>query len=423
MKNKPTEILIFNSIRMRKFSLILYLLICLTDLFAQADTTGIKRIPVDTSRMLLNMDAVYNRPFLQAGKIPIAIGGYAEAHSSYFATDGITDGLEFQVPNLTVFMASNIKNRIKFLSEVAFVEGGKSVVVDFAAMDISLHPLLNLRGGIILNPIGGFNQNHDAPKWDFISRPLSSTTIIPSTWCNAGFGIFGKYSSTNFAWGYEAYISNGFDDHIIKNGQSRTWLAATKENPNRFEESSNGGPLVTIKTAIRHRKVGEIGFSWMGGVYNQFQQDGITLDKQRRVDLVAIDFNTVIPKLNTFIYAEYVLVVIDIPTTYTQQFGNRQQGGFIDVVQPILRKPIFGWENTVLNLNFRFEYADYNIGTFTETGGNISDHVFGIVPGISFRPSPQTVIRANYSYYWQTDLLGNPPVQVAGFQFGFATYF
>ena len=49
------------------------------------------------------------------------------------------------------------------------------------------------------------------------------------------------------------------DDKIISNNIGRTWLPASKENKERFEESFNGVPLVTAKTAFRHRKIGEIG--------------------------------------------------------------------------------------------------------------------------------------------------------------------
>lgn len=390
---------------------------------AQSDTSLIKRIPPDSSKLNMNMDAVYNRPFLQVGKVPVSLGGYVEANSSYFQTDGITEGLSFQLPRLTIFVASSIKNRIKFLSEIELEEGGREINIEFASMDIQLHPLLNLRGGVIMNPIGSFNQNHDGPKWEFISRPISATTIIPSTWSNVGFGLFGKYARNNLVWAYEFYLTNGFDDKIISNSQNKTWLAASKLNSERFEESFNGVPLVTAKTAFRHRKIGEIGFSWMGGVYNKFQEDGLELDSRRRVDLFAIDFNTTIPKIKTYINAEWVWASINVPETYTQQYGNKQQGGFIDIVQPIMRRTMFGWENSTINLAFRTEYADYNIGTFTETGGNIYDHIFAIVPGISFRPSPQTVIRANYRYHWERDLLGNPAARAAGFQLGFSTYF
>ena len=390
---------------------------------AQIDSSFIKRIPVDTSKIKLNMDAVYNRPFMQMGKVPVALGGYVEANTSYFGTDGVTEGLSFQIPRMTLFVSSAIKKRIKFLAEIEFEEGGKEIGIEFASMDIEFHPLFNFRGGVIMNPIGAFNQNHDGPKWEFVSRPISATTIIPSTWSNVGFGIFGKYAKNNLVWAYEFYATNGFDDKIIANNNNRTWLSASKLNPERFEESFNGVPLITAKTAFRHRKIGELGISWMGGVYNKFVEDGLTLDKRRRVDLFALDFNTVIRKTKTYITTEWVWAMIDVPNTYTQQFGNKQQGGFIDIVQPVLKRKILGWENSTFNVALRGEYADYNVGTFNETGENISDHVFAIVPGISFRPSQQTVIRFNYRYHWQTDLLGNPASRTAGFQFGFSTYF
>lgn len=391
--------------------------------FAQNDSAFLKRVKPDTQLLPVNMDAVYNRPFLQAGKIPVAVGGYLEANSSYFQTDGVSEGLSFQLPRLTVFLSSTVKKRIKFLTEIELEEGGKEIAIEFASMDIELHPLLNLRGGVVMNPIGAFNQNHDGPKWEFISRPIASTTIIPSTWSNVGFGLFGKYARNNFVWGYEAYVTNGFDDRIISNANNRTWLPASKLNRERFEESFNGVPLITAKTVFRHRKIAEVGLSWMGGVYNKFREDGMELDVRRRVDLFAIDINSTIPKIRTSITGEWVWAFIDVPSTYTQQYGNKQQGGFVDIVQPVLRRKVFGWENSTLNVAFRTEYADYNVGTFNETGGNLYDHVFAIVPGISFRPSPQTVIRANYRYHWERDVLGNPAARTAGFQFGFSTYF
>ncbi len=407
---------------MKKIILLILLFLNL-HFFAQTDSSFVKRTPADTSKLKMNMDAVYNRPFLTMGKFPVAVGGYVEANSSYFGTDGVTEGLSFQIPRLTIFLSSSIKKRIKFLSEIEFEEGGKEINIEFASMDIELHPLLNLRGGVIMNPIGAFNQNHDGPKWEFISRPFSATTIIPSTWSNVGFGLFGKYAKNNFVWAYEAYLTNGFDDKIISNAQGRTWLPASKQNPERFEESFNGVPLVTTKTAMRHRKVGEIGLSWMGGVYNKFEEDGLVLDKQRRIDLYAIDLNTTLPKIRTYINGEWVWAFVDVPGTYSQAFGNKLHGGFLDIVQPVLRRKILGWENSTLNIAFRTEYVDYNVGTFNETQTNIADHLVAIVPGISFRPSQQTVIRFNYRYQWQTDLLGNSASRTAGFQFGFSTYF
>jgi hypothetical protein len=391
--------------------------------FSQRDSSLFKRILPDTGKTGMNMDAIYNRPLLQAGKLPATLGGYVEANTAYFSENGINEGLSFQLPRLTLFVSATIKQRIKFLTEIELEEGGREINIEFASVDVEFHPLVNLRGGVIMNPIGSFNQNHDGPKWEFISRPISSTTIIPSTFSNVGFGLFGKYAKKQLVWGYEAYLTNGFDDKIINNSENRTWFPATKENEERFEESFNGVPLATLKTAIRHRKIGEIGISWMGGVYNKFRDDGVDLDKKRRVDFIALDFNTILPKVKTYINAEWVWAMVNVPATFTQQFGNKQRGGFIDIVQPLVRRKMMGWDDAVINFAVRGEYADYNVGKFSDTGGNIFDHVMAIVPAVSFRPSSQTVFRINYRYEWRRDILGNPASKTAGFQVGLSTYF
>jgi len=390
---------------------------------AQIDSTLLRRTPKDTSKLLMNLDAIYNRPFLSVGKVPVALGGYVEANWQHLGTDGVSEGHQFQMRRLTLFVASGISRRIRFLSEIEFEDGTKEINIEFASVDFEFHPLLNLRGGVVMNPIGAFNQNHDGPKWEFIDRPVSATQMLPATWSNVGFGIYGKKYSKDWVFAYELYLTNGFDDQIIANARNKTFLPATKLNKDRFEESFNGIPLTTTKVAIRNKRIGELGFSYMGGVYNKFQEDGLTLDKKRRVDTWAIDFNTTLPKLKTYIVTEWALVKVDVPDTYTQQYGRKQMGGFADFVQPIIRKNIFGFEKSVINVVCRFEYVDWNKGTFNETGSNISEDFVSVVPGMSWRPTSQTVIRLNYRYNWQTDLLGNPPSRIAGFQFGFSSYF
>ena len=389
---------------------------------AQIDPELLRTTSKNTDSLKLNMDAVYDRPFVQVGKLPVALGGYMEANYQYLQTDGVTEGHQFQMRRLTLFVSSAIANRIKFLTEIEFEDGTKEINIEFASVDFEFTPLLNFRGGIVMNPIGAFNQNHDGPKWEFIDRPISATQLLPATFSNVGFGLFGKKYAKDWVYAYEAYLTNGFDESIIENGENRTFLPATKQNINRFEESFNGSMLFTGKVALRNSKIGEVGLSYMGGAYNKFEEDGLVLDKKRNVQVFAVDFNTKLPT-KTFINAEWAWVNVDIPETYTEQFGRKQQGGFIDVVQPIIQKSLFGFENSTLNAAVRLEYVDWNKGNFKSTGGNISDHVFSIVPAISWRPTPQTVLRFNYRYNKQTDLLGNPPARLGGLQFGLSTYF
>jgi hypothetical protein len=408
---------------MKKPCLLLLLVLLVNIVLGQIDPALLRKPSKDTSGLQLNMDAVYNRPFIQVGKLPVATGGYVEANYQYLSEDGISERHQFQMRRLTLFVSSSIAKRIKFLSEIEFEDGTKEINIEFASVDFEFAPLLNFRGGVVMNPIGAFNQNHDGPKWEFIDRPISATQMLPATWSNVGFGVFGKKYSKNWVYAYEAYLTNGFDESIISNSENKTFLPAAKGNPDRFEESFNGSPLVTGKVAVRNSKIGELGLSYMGGVYNKFEDDGLTLDRKRRVNVLAVDFNSTISKTKTFINGEWAWVNVDIADTYTEQFGRKQQGGFVDFVQPIIKKPMFGFDKAVLNAAVRFEYVDWNKGIFKSTGDNISDHIFSVVPAISWRPTPQTVIRLNYRYNWQTDLLGNPPSKLAGFQFGISTYF
>ena len=408
---------------MKHFYLLLLTVVFIGQLNAQIDPELLRKPSNDTGSLTLNMDAVYDRPFVQAGKRPVALGGYMEANYQYLSEDGISEGHQFQMRRLTLFVSSSISKRIKFLTEIEFEDGTKEINIEFASVDFEFAPLLNFRGGIVMNPIGAFNQNHDGPKWEFVDRPISATQMLPATWSNVGFGVYGKKFSKNWVYAYEAYLTNGFDEQIIENTENKTFLPATKTNKERFEESFNGSMLFTGKIALRNSKVGELGLSYMGGAYNKFEEDGLVFDKKRNVNVYAVDFNTKLTRINTVINAEWAWVNVDIPSIYTEQFGSKQQGGFLDIVQPLIMKPWFGFENSTLNAAVRLEYVDWNKGNFKSTGENISDHIYAVIPAISWRPTPQTVLRLNYRYNWQKDLLGNPPSKLAGFQFGLSTYF
>ena len=362
-------------------------------------------------------------PFYRIKKAPVALGGYLEANTLYSSEDGVSEGWSFQARRLTVFMSASIAKRIKFLTEIEFEDGTKEIAIEFAALDVAFHPLLNFRGGIIVNPIGAFNQNHDGPKWEFVNRPDMAESMLPATWSNVGFGFYGKAYKNNWIFGYEAYLTNGFDDSIIDNSENKTFLPASKENEFRFEESNNGKALFTGKFTLKNRKIGELGFSYMGGVFNKFEADGLVLDTKRRADVFAVDFNSTIKKTNTYIVGEAAFVKVDVPETYTQQYGNQQFGAFVDIVQTVLKRKVFDWKNAALNLAFRLDYVDWNIGKFNETNTEIGDQLWAITPGISFRPSAQTVFRLNYRFEWQKDLLNNPPSKKASWLFGFSSYF
>ena len=149
--------------------------------------------------------------------------------------------------------------------------------------------------------------------------------------------------------------------------------------------------------------------------------EGETVDAKRSIGIMAIDFNTKIEKL--IIQGEFAVNSIEVPKNISEIFGTKQWGGYLDIVYPVIKANILGYDNSVINLAVRLERIDYNVGKFAETGKNIYDDINGLSFAISFRPAPGTVFRANYIHYWSRDVLGNPTVKTTGFQFGLTTYF
>lgn len=370
---------------------------------------------------LTTQDAIYDRPFVNGkNNSALAIGGYVEGNTNYFNEDGSSEGFSMEMRRFNIFMYSSLHPRIKFLSEIEFEHGTEEIAIETAQLDLLLHPLLVLRGGIILVPLGNYNVNHDSPKWEFIDRPLVTTQIIPSTLSDVGFGLNGKWYGGPWIATYDAYLVNGLQDGIIFNDLGRTDIASGK-NPEGFGEDNNGSPALAGRVGLRHRAYGELGFSIYNGIYNSYKFEGEPIERKRDITLIALDFSAKAGQAT--VNGEAAWAFIDVPYSVDEIYGKKQWGGYVECIYPVLRGSWLGFDQALLNTNLRLEMIDYNSGKFSATGKNIFDEVKAIVGGLSFRPTANTVFKANYRYHWIRDILGNPSTRLAGFQFGFATYF
>lgn len=376
------------------------------DSTARADTT-------------LAQAGVYDRPFI-TGLGSTAIGGYVEGNTNWFVEDGIGEGLSMELRRFNIFLFSALSPRVRFLSEIEFEHGTEEIALETALVDVRIRPSMVLRGGIILPPIGYLNQNHDSPKWNFVDRPLVTTEIVPSTLSEVGGGVYGRVVLGGSLVSYDLYLTNGLGDGIVANDVGRTQIPAGKREE-QFAEDNNGSPAVSARIGWRRPGWGELGLSWYGATYNTFRVEGEEVDERRRVDLVAADFGGSVGPLQ--LRGEAAWARVDVPEGIVELFGDRQWGAHLDLTMPVWRPSIPGYEQALLAVDFRVERVDFNDGTFSSTGGRIGDEVTAVVPGISFRPGPETVFRLNYRYAWITDFVGNEASRLAGWQLGLATYF
>lgn len=377
---------------------------------------------VDTTRRDSTsvQSAIYRRPFIgSAGSA--SIGGYMEANANYLVTDGVTDGFSSEMRRFNIFLYAPVGPRLRFTSELEFEHGTEEIGLETALLDFQISTALVLRAGILLTPIGAFNQNHDGPRWEFIERPLSATEIIPSTLSEVGFGANGRFFAGKSTFTYDAYLTNGLDDGVILNRSGRTRLAEGKGGE-QLAEDNNGSPAFSTRVAMQDGRIGELGLSYYTGVYNTHKVEGEIVDVPRRLSIAAVDASAQFWR-GIDVRGEFAVANVDLPPSLGELQASKQTGGFLDVVVPLFRPRLRTLKDAVVNAAVRLEYADLNAGRFASTDSRIYDETKALALGLSFRPATGTVIRANYVRQHFRDIFGNATEKTGGFRVGVSTYF
>jgi len=163
-----------------------------------------------------------------------AIGGYGELTLNAPANSpAIVDLRRF-----VLFIGHNFSDRLRFYSEVEIehavssAEDQGEVEVEQAYLDALLTRGVNLRGGLILMPVGIINIYHEPPTFNGVDRPEVDTLIIPSTWREPGFGIFGELST---GLSYQLYLVNGLNaagftaETAVADGHQEAMNAAARD--------------------------------------------------------------------------------------------------------------------------------------------------------------------------------------------------
>jgi hypothetical protein len=135
------------------------------------------------------------------------------------------DGSTFDQHRFVPFIYAEVSDRVHVASEIEFEHGGfvagdkdtdGEIKIEFATVDFTVSEALNLRGGVVLSPLGRLNILHDAPMLDLTERPLVTRHVVPTTLSESGLGVFGViYPSELLVLDYEAYLVNGFDGAAV----------------------------------------------------------------------------------------------------------------------------------------------------------------------------------------------------------------
>ncbi|HEX9941555.1 MAG TPA: hypothetical protein VGG03_06050 [Thermoanaerobaculia bacterium] len=129
-------------------------------------------------------------------------------------------GDQFDLRRAVVYFGYKWSDRILFNSEVEFEHAGEEVSVEFAYVDFLWRPQLNVRAGLLLLPVGFLNELHEPTVFLGANRPDVERLILPTTWKENGFGLFGEAGPFT----YRTYVVNGlnaegFSDEGLRGGR------------------------------------------------------------------------------------------------------------------------------------------------------------------------------------------------------------
>jgi hypothetical protein len=140
----------------------------------------------------------------------LSVGGYGEMLYERFddtrddGSAGATDQLDFL--RAILYFGYKFNDRWLLNTEIE-LEHTDEASVEFAYLDYLHSPALNARAGLLLVPMGFVNELHEPTTFLGATRPDVERVIIPTTWRENGFGLFGEVGQVS----YRTYIVNGLE--------------------------------------------------------------------------------------------------------------------------------------------------------------------------------------------------------------------
>ncbi|OUS02555.1 hypothetical protein A9Q86_03370 [Flavobacteriales bacterium 33_180_T64] len=164
----------------------------------------------------------------------VTVGGYGEI--TYNQPEA--DNGELDVQRLVLLFGYKFNDKVQFITEVE-LEHVEEVFVEQAFIQYSLNDNVNLRGGLMLVPMGIVNEYHEPTTFNGVERPSVDGSIVPSTWREIGFGVSGRFDNASLR--YQAYVFNGFSSvngskvlggkNGLRNGRQKG-IRSTVDSPN-----------------------------------------------------------------------------------------------------------------------------------------------------------------------------------------------
>lgn len=346
-----------------------------------------------------------------------SVHGYGEIHWEAIEDDSMT----VDYHRFVIGVHSEINNWIHLNAEIDFEHATSKLEFEFAHLDFLVSENLNFRAGSMLMPMGNLNEFHEPNKFYTTERPDFHSKIIPSTWQQAGAGLFGAKGDLS----YRFYVTNA----ILSlnggeaDGQTREIKPDSFIRSGRSMIGAGAGKAIVVGNIAFTGRVekktpgGQLGFSFYTG-----DSTADRIDEGGNVTLITADYKG---KRGAFDYdfgiaKGWVSDTQEINAACGTEVGGtngcggntpKEAFGFLatlalHVPELMGMKTIHDWIPYIQYQNIRPE-DEVGDGATGDAGNNWE--VLQI--GFAYKPDPNVAFKAGYriNYYGGTEAAGAAP--------------
>ena len=322
----------------------------------------------------------------------VTVGGYGEI--TYNQPEG--DNGTLDVHRMVLLFGYKFNDKVQFVTEVE-LEHVEEVYVEQAFLQYSLNDHINLRGGLMLVPMGIINEYHEPTTFNGVDRPNVDKSIVPSTWREIGFGVSGRFNEVSL--GYQAYVFNGFKSvNSDGNGNITSGLLGgsngLRGGRQKGIESTVNKPTFSAKLDYYGLPGLRLGLSgYFGRTQAGDDVDAIT-GADVGVSMLGVDARYAYQRFTA--RGQFVNASISDTEAYNNlngtNLGSQLQGWYLEAAYNLLplekQQQLFAFAR----------YEDYNTHAGVE-GGLVKNNAYDRndwTLGLSYKIAPGAVVKADY---------------------------
>lgn len=335
---------------------------------------------------------------LVAKEVSTLIGGYGEAA---YRNDLNLKTASVNLTRNVIFIGHKFNNRISFFSETeiedAKIEGGEAggeISLEQAFIKFNINRNNYITAGLFIPRIGIINENHLPTTFNTVSRPRLEQKLIPSTWRELGFSVYGTIPAVN-GLNYSVGLMNGLNSENFEGGKGI--------RSGRFEGSNATAGNIAVTGSILYY-VGSFRLQ-VSGYYggsaglSPRAADSLRLNSGAFGTPVAVEEANIQFRKNGF-YGIALFSAIQIPdadalnVAYAKNVPELMMGYYGEFGYNLLETTKY--KEKKLNLFARYESFDLNASLPKNGIENDLYKQSYLFAGLSFLPVPGIIVKADF---------------------------